>query len=148
LNSPETSNAAAHHIVQVVKDDPEAREYITERLPDVIDKAELDRVWLNAVRLSGRLRAANSVVPLIRVLPRSPYKQTILTFGTAWNLDSDPVVNRCAKLASLRCQRSRTFYTAAQQWTGGAPHEFCGTSTLIRREERCTMTWNMTVIRA
>jgi hypothetical protein len=59
-----------------------------ERLPDLIDRSTLDQVWRNAVRLAGELKASNAVQSLMQVLPRSPFKPSIL-IGSALSLDAE-----------------------------------------------------------
>jgi HEAT repeat protein len=90
LKEPGTTNRAARQIPRVASEDSAAREYIVERLPDLIDRPTLDQVWRNAVRLAGELKASNAVQPLMQVLPRSPFKPSIL-IGSAFSLDADAV---------------------------------------------------------
>jgi len=90
LSNPGTTNHAARQILRAASEDPGARDYIMERLPDIIEKPELDQVWRNAVRLAGQLRASNAVPSLTQVLPRSPFKPSIL-IGSALSLDADAV---------------------------------------------------------
>jgi HEAT repeat protein len=90
LKEPGTTNRAAQQIPRVASENSAAREYIAEKLPDMIEKMTLDQVWRNAVRLAGQLKASNSVPALMRVLPRSPFKPSIL-IGSAMSLDADAV---------------------------------------------------------
>ncbi len=98
LNEPEATNHAAQQILQTARQNPPARDYIIEKLPDMIDKQTLDQVWLNAVRLAGKLKASNSVPALIRALPGSPFKPSVITFGTIMSLEADPVGNALAEI--------------------------------------------------
>ena len=90
LKNAGTTNDAAQEILRAANQDPAAREYIVERLPDLIDRSTLDQVWRNAVRLAGELKASNAVQSLMQVLPRSPFKPSIL-IGSALSLDADAV---------------------------------------------------------
>jgi hypothetical protein len=91
LRDPSVTNRAAQQIVRSARRDTNARDYISEKLPEIIEKAQMDQVWRNAVRLAGQLQASNSVPALIRVLPRSPFKPSVILFGEMLSLDSDPV---------------------------------------------------------
>ena len=91
LSNADTTNHAAQVILRVASKNPAAREYIMGRLPDLIDLPNLDQVWRNAVRLAGELKASNAVQPLMQVLPRSPFRPSIILFGEMLSLNSDPV---------------------------------------------------------
>ena len=91
LNNAGTTNHAAQVILRVASEDPAAREYMVEKLPDMIDKLTLDQVWRNAVWLLGQLKASNSVPALMEALPRSPFRPSIILFGEMLSLNSDPV---------------------------------------------------------
>lgn len=90
LKNVSTTNNASQEILRAAGQDHAAREYIVERLPDLIDRPTLDQVWRNAVRLAGELKASNAVQPLMQVLPRSPFQPSIL-IGSAMSLDADAV---------------------------------------------------------
>jgi HEAT repeat protein len=90
LKNASATNDAAQEILRVASQDPAAREYIVEKLPDLIERPTLDQVWRNAVRLAGELKASNAVQSLMQVLPRSPFKPSIL-IGSALSLDADGV---------------------------------------------------------
>jgi hypothetical protein len=90
LNNAGTTNHAAQEILRTASENPVAREYIAERLPGLINRPTLDQVWRNAVRLAGQLKASNAVQSLMQVLPRSPFKPSIL-IGSALGLDADAV---------------------------------------------------------
>src|ERR1700686_3975690 len=82
-NDPGTTDHAAQ---QILRSDPGVRRYIVEKLPDMIAKPRMDRVWRNAVRLAGQLKASNSVLTLVQALPRSPFKPSIILFGEILSL--------------------------------------------------------------
>jgi HEAT repeat protein len=91
LKNASTTNNASREILRAASRDPAAREYIVEKLPDMIDKPTLDQVWRNAVWLAGQLKASNSVPALMEALPRSPFRPSIILFGEMLSLNSDPV---------------------------------------------------------
>jgi len=91
LNNASTTDHAAQEILRTASEDPVAREYIVGKLPDLIKKATFDRVWRNAVRLAGQLKASNTVPSLMQVLPGSPFRPSLFTFGTAMRLETDHV---------------------------------------------------------
>ena len=43
-------------ILKIARKDPRAREYVVQKLPDLIGRPESD-VWLDAIRLAGKLKA-------------------------------------------------------------------------------------------
>lgn len=91
LSDPKTTGHSAQQILRKASTDSGARDYIAERLPDLIEKPEMDEVWTNAVKLAGQLKASNAVPVLIRVLPRSPFRPNVILFGEMLSLDTDPV---------------------------------------------------------
>ena len=70
LNQRATTDRAAREVLEVADKDSNARQYVVERLLALIDKPVTDEVWLNAVRLAGRLRASQAVPSLQRAFPR------------------------------------------------------------------------------
>jgi HEAT repeat protein len=92
LKEPTASDRAARQILIAAKKDSAVRDYITERLPEIIESPSASRVWANAVELAGQLKAASTVSSLIKVLPQSPFGSTVITgFADAYSLYSDPV---------------------------------------------------------
>jgi hypothetical protein len=91
LNQPATSDRAVGLILRKTQEDPAAKSYVVENLPAVIERDSQEHIQLNAIKLAGELRSPAFVPSLVRVLPHSPYKPSILTFGRAQSLDSDPV---------------------------------------------------------
>jgi len=89
LNDPNTSAEATQEII--ADEDPSARKYVSERLPDMIDTLPENLVWRNSVKLAGQLKAANAVVALARVLPHSESDVGIQSFSFAWIISRDPV---------------------------------------------------------
>jgi len=64
LNQMSTTDRAAKHILEAASQDPAMRQQAAERLPGMIDKPEINEVWLNAVRLAGKLKALEAVPSL------------------------------------------------------------------------------------
>jgi HEAT repeat protein len=91
LRDPSATNRAAQRILRAASRDTNARDYISKKLPDIIEQTQMDQVWRNAVRLAGQLQAPDSVPALVRVLPRSPFKPAVILFGEILSLSSDPV---------------------------------------------------------
>jgi hypothetical protein len=64
LNQPKTTDRAAEAISRVCSKDPNSCHYVVEKLPAMIDRPEGDEIWLNAVRLAGRLKASEALPSL------------------------------------------------------------------------------------
>jgi hypothetical protein len=59
LSQLKTTDRATRQIA--ASQDSDIRRYVAVRLPEIIDRPEVDEVWLNAVRLTGRLKASEAV---------------------------------------------------------------------------------------
>jgi hypothetical protein len=66
LNQPRTTDRATRALWEACSKDPNIRQYVVEKLPGMIDKPKSDEIWLNAVRLAGRLKASEAVPSLQR----------------------------------------------------------------------------------
>ena len=72
LNQTKTTDAAARQILDVASRDSGAREYVVQRLSQMIDRPKSDEIWMNAVRLAGQLRSVESIPSLRTALSRGP----------------------------------------------------------------------------
>jgi HEAT repeat protein len=73
LSDPRTtSSALARDILVVAKKDASARDYVAQRLPDLIDGPDGD-VWVNAVQLAGKMRATEAIPSLQKAMSRPPF---------------------------------------------------------------------------
>ena len=61
-------------ILEAVRRDPAARQYVVQELPDMIGKPETD-VWLRTVSLAGKLKAVEAVPALLQAMSRRPFSQ-------------------------------------------------------------------------
>jgi HEAT repeat protein len=67
-----TSSDIARQILVVVKKDFSAREYVVQRLPNLIDGPGSD-VWVNAVHLAGQMKALEAIPSLQKSMSRRPF---------------------------------------------------------------------------
>ena len=72
LNQAKTTDRAAQQVLEAVRKDPGQREYIVQRLPQMIEKPVSDEIRLNAVRLAGQLKALETIPSLQKALSRGP----------------------------------------------------------------------------
>jgi HEAT repeat protein len=92
LNEPKTTDRASRRIVQVASKDLEARNYVINKLIEIIGKNSTDQVWMNAVRLAGQLNAVEAVPSLQRAFSRGQLGRPGNTMlGTEMQLDDDVV---------------------------------------------------------
>lgn len=86
-------------ILELARKDPDARQYVVQKLPGMIDKPETDEVWLNAVRLAGQLKAAEAVPSLQKALSRGRLGGPLnTTFTTQIRLDDDVVAKALSEI--------------------------------------------------
>lgn len=99
LNHSDTTDRAASRILTAASKDPEARQYVAQKLPKMIDKPETDEVWLNAVRLAGQLKVWEAILSLIHSMPRGRLGgPQVTTFGTYMRLDDDIVAKALSQI--------------------------------------------------
>jgi hypothetical protein len=76
-----TSPEVAQQILVVAKKDANARDYVVQRLPDLINAPGSD-VWVNAVQLAGKMKALESIQSLQNAMSRAPFPaQPYVSFG-------------------------------------------------------------------
>jgi len=102
LNQARTTDRAMHQLVEVAKRDADARSYLAQQLPGMIDKEASDEVWLNAVRLSGILKVSQAVPSLHKALSRGRLGGSIAYSMTAEaQLDDDAVGKALSQVGDL-----------------------------------------------
>jgi hypothetical protein len=73
LNEPSTTDVATRQIQKAAGKDSNARQYIAQKLPEMINKQKPeDEVWQNAVRLAGQLKASEAIPSLHKALSLGP----------------------------------------------------------------------------
>ena len=85
-------------IVEIARKDPHAREYVVQKLPDLIGRPESD-VWLDAIRLAGKLKAKEAIPALQQAMSRRPFPALpYLTFAGTMRLDDDIVAKTLSQI--------------------------------------------------
>lgn len=67
-----TSPDIARQILVVVKKEASARDYVVQRLPNLINGPDSD-VWINAVQLAGQMKALEAIPSLQKSMSRRPF---------------------------------------------------------------------------
>ena len=99
LNEPSTTDQAARRILQAARKDSDVRQYMVEKLPGMIDKTETGKVWLNAVRLAGHLKASETIPSLQRAFSRGQFGRPAgTTLGAEMQLDDDVVAKALSEI--------------------------------------------------
>jgi hypothetical protein len=99
LCQPSTTDHAASEIARFARKDSGARQYIVERLPGILKRTEIDRVWLNAVRLAGELKAEQTIPALRKALSLGKVGGPhVMTFTTEMVLDDDVVAKAISQM--------------------------------------------------
>jgi HEAT repeat protein len=85
-------------ILYVSKKDSAAREYVVQRLPEMI-KSGTDEPWLNAVELAGKLKATETIPALVQAMSRPPFPATrYYSFGMEMRLETDIVAKALSQI--------------------------------------------------
>jgi hypothetical protein len=99
LNQPKNTDFAARQILALASVDSDAREYVKDRLPAMIDKPDSDEVWMNAVKLAGQLKVVETVPFLVKALSRGPMGGPLNTsFATQMRLNDDIVAKSLSQI--------------------------------------------------
>lgn len=99
LNQPSTTDRAARRILAAASRESEARRYLTKKLPEIIERPQTDAVWLNAVRLAGKLKINEAIPALEEALPRGRLGGPMnTTFATQMRLDDDAVAKALSQI--------------------------------------------------
>jgi hypothetical protein len=99
LSNPREVRAdTVKQIVTLSKKDPSAREYVVQKLPDMIRGPKSD-LWLDAIRLAGELKAEETISALLDVMSRPPsLATTTITFAGITRLDTDIVAKALSQI--------------------------------------------------
>jgi len=99
LSQLRTTDRAAREILQAVREDPSARQYVVQQLPEMISKPEVNEIWLNAVRLAGKLKATEAIPSLRKALSRGPLGGPAnMSFSGQIDLDDDVVAKALSEI--------------------------------------------------
>jgi HEAT repeats len=112
LNQTSTTDRAAKQILEAARQDPTVRQQAAEKLPEMIDKPEINEVWLNAVRLAGKLKATEAVPSLQKAFLLGKLdigRPVAMTFGTEVVLGDDAVARALAEIGDPSLQAVRGF---------------------------------------
>lgn len=116
LGQANTTDRATRQILQFAGKYPDVRQYMVEKLPGMIDKKEIDKVWLNAVRLAGRLKASETVPSLQRAFSRGQLGRPAgTTLGAEMQLDDDVVAKALAEIGEPSLPAVRVFLKSSDQ---------------------------------
>jgi HEAT repeat protein len=101
LDQVSTTDRAAKHILAVASQDPSVRQQAAEKLPGMIDKSEMNEVWLNAVRLAGQLKVSEAVPVLQKAFSLGKLdigRPAVMTMSTEILLNDDVVAKALAEI--------------------------------------------------
>ena len=112
LNHQGTSDHAALQIRQAALKDPAVRQYIVEKLPGMIDKPEVNKVWRNAVRLAGNLKVSEAIPSLQNAFARGQQGRPAgTTLTSEMQLDDDVVAKALAEIGEQSIPAVKSFLT-------------------------------------
>jgi hypothetical protein len=98
LDSPRATKDTLGKIVKLATKDPRAREYVAQKLPEMIGGPKSDQ-WLDALRLAGKLRVIEAIPALQEAMLRPPSPaEPFLTFAGIWRLDTDIVAKTLSQI--------------------------------------------------
>lgn len=101
LCQPSTTDHAWREILTIASKDASARQYIVQRLPEILDRADVDHVWLNAVSLAGKLKAEEAIPALQKKLSLGKLGGPhVATFTTEMRLDDDVVAKALSQIGN------------------------------------------------
>jgi hypothetical protein len=116
LSQMSTTDRAAKHILEAASQDPSVRQQAAEKLPEMIDKAEINEVWLNAVRLAGKLKASETVPSLQKAFLLGKLdigRPANMTMGTEGLLNDDVVAKALAEIGDPSLPAVKGFLKSA-----------------------------------
>lgn len=99
LNDVRTVRAdTVSQILEISRKDSRAREYVVQKLPELIRRPESD-VWLDAIRVAGKLKAKEAIPALQEALSRPPIAaEPYITFAGVERLDNDIVAKALSQI--------------------------------------------------
>ena len=115
----EVRSDTVRQIVALSKKD---REFVIQRLPDLIRGPESD-LWLNAMRTAGELKAKEAVPALQDVLSRPPHSaEAFMTFSGTTRLDNDIVAKALADIGDPSVPTAKSLLKAKDDSAGCRGH--------------------------
>jgi hypothetical protein len=109
-----TTDRATKHILQVASQDPTVRQQAAEKLPEMIEKPEINEIWLNAVRLAGKLKVLETLPSLQRAFLRGQLgRPANTTMGTEMMLNDDVVAKALSEIGDPSLPAVRGFLKSA-----------------------------------
>jgi HEAT repeat protein len=85
-------------ILELARKNPQERAYVVQKLPDLIRRPQSD-VWLDAIRIAGKLKAKEAIPALLEALSRPQMPaETYLTFAGIGRLDNDVVAKTLSQI--------------------------------------------------
>jgi hypothetical protein len=106
-------------ILELAREDPAARNYVVQRLPEMI-KCGTDEPWLNAVRLAGKLKATEAIPALQQAMSRPPFPaEPYITAGGVMRLDHDIVAKALSQMGDSAIPSVLNLLTSADERTRG-----------------------------
>jgi HEAT repeat protein len=93
-----TSPDVARQVLLVVKKDASSRDYVVQRLPNLIKGPDSD-VWINAVHLAGQMKALEAIPSLQKAMSRRPIpSQSYSSAAMESNLGGDIVAKALSQM--------------------------------------------------
>lgn len=88
----------AKQILELAKKDSNARKYVAQRLPEMIESGT-DEPWLNAVQLAGKLKATETIPALLKAMSRPPFPaEPYITSTGIMRLNNDIVAKTLSQM--------------------------------------------------
>lgn len=85
-------------ILEIARKDRHEHEYVVQKLPDMIRGPQSD-VWLDAIRIAGKLKAREAIPALLQAMSRRPFPaEPNITFGGLMRLDNDVVAKALSQI--------------------------------------------------
>jgi HEAT repeat protein len=110
-----TGRDTAKQILEIAKKDSAAREYVAQRLPEVI-KSGTDEPWLNAVWLPGKLKATEALPALQQAMSRPPFPaESYTSAGAAMRLANDIVAKALSEIGDPAIPATRELLGSPDQ---------------------------------
>jgi hypothetical protein len=114
LSQLSTTDRATRRILKAADNDSDVLREAAERLPGMIDNPTMDKIWLNAVLLAGKLKVADALPALQRAFDRG--KQGIpanMTMGAEVSLGDDIVAKAFAEIGNPSLPAVKSFLQSA-----------------------------------
>jgi HEAT repeat protein len=114
-----TSRDVGAQVLEVARNDSDARDYVVHSLPGMI-QAATDEVWLNAVWLAGQMKATEAVPSLMQAMSRRSFPaETFITGGGVMRLDHDIVAKALSQIGDPAIPSVSNLLKSAEAGTRG-----------------------------